>query len=91
RIIAALIENSHDKDGIIWPLEIAPYQVLVLPLNVNDEACMNVALRLHDELEAAGVEVLLDDREQRLGAKFKDADLIGIPYKLVLGKKFQEG
>ena len=91
RIIAALIENSHDKDGIIWPLEIAPYQVLVLPLNVNDEACMNAALRLHDELEAAGVEILLDDREQRPGAKFKDADLIGIPYKLVLGKKFQEG
>lgn len=90
RIIAALIECSNDKDGIIWPHELAPYKALVLPLNVKDEQCLSAALKLHDDLEAAGVETLLDDREQRPGAKFKDADLIGIPYKIVLGKRFQE-
>ncbi len=90
RIIAALIECSNDKDGIIWSHELAPYKALVLPLNVKDEQCLSAALKLHDDLEAAGVETLLDDREQRPGAKFKDADLIGIPYKIVLGKRFQE-
>lgn len=90
RIIAALIECSNDKDGIIWPHELAPYKALVLPLNVKDEQCLSAALKLHDDLEAAGVETLLDDRDQRPGAKFKDADLIGIPYKIVLGKRFQE-
>lgn len=90
RIIAALIECSHDDNGIIWPPEIAPYHVLVLPLNAKDKACMEAAVRIHNELEEAGVETLLDDREQRPGAKFKDADLIGIPYRIVLGKRYQE-
>lgn len=90
RIIAALIERSHDKDGIVWPLELAPYQVLVVPLNVKDNQCLDAALRIHDELEGAGVETLLDDRDQRPGAKFKDADLIGIPYRIVVGKRYQD-
>ena len=90
RIIAALIECSHDKDGIIWSPELAPYQVLVLPLNVKDKWCLDAALRIHDELEGAGVETLLDDRDQRPGIKFKDADLIGIPYRVVVGKKYQD-
>ncbi|MDO8125992.1 MAG: proline--tRNA ligase [Candidatus Brocadiales bacterium] len=90
RIIAALIECSHDKDGIIWSPELAPYQVLVLPLNVKDKWCLGAALRIHDELEGAGVETLLDDRDQRPGIKFKDADLIGIPYRVVVGKKYQD-
>ncbi len=90
RILAALIERSHDDGGIIWPLELAPYQVLVLPINVEDEGCRDAAEGLHDELERAGVETLLDDRELRAGVKFKDADLIGIPYRIVLGKRFQE-
>lgn len=90
RIIAALIECSHDKDGIIWSPELAPYQVLVLPLNVKDKWCLDAALKIHDELEGAGVETLLDDRDQRPGIKFKDADLIGIPYRVVVGKKYQD-
>lgn len=90
RIIAALIERSHDDGGIIWPPELAPYQVLVLPINVEDEGCRVAAERLHDELEGAGVETLLDDRELRAGVKFKDADLIGIPYRIVLGRRYQE-
>ncbi len=90
RIIAALIECSHDENGIIWPPELAPYKVLVLPLNVKDDGCLDAAQRVHDELEGAGVETLLDDRDQRPGVKFKDADLIGIPYRIVLGKRYQE-
>ncbi|MFQ5862037.1 MAG: proline--tRNA ligase [Candidatus Brocadiales bacterium] len=90
RIIAALIERSHDEGGIIWPPKLAPYQVLVLPLNVREKGCIEAAERLHDELERAGIETLLDDREQRPGAKFKDADLIGIPYRIVLGKRYQQ-
>ncbi len=90
RIIAALVERSHDNGGIIWPPELAPYQVLVLPINVEDEGCRVAAERLYGELEGAGVETLLDDRELRAGVKFKDADLIGIPYRIVLGKRYQE-
>src|SRR6185369_7378855 len=62
RIVAALIETRHDKDGIIWPMSIAPYEVIVAPLNINQPEVMEVSQRLHDELEAAGVDVLLDDR-----------------------------
>lgn len=90
RIIAALIECSHDEGGIIWPPSIAPYKVLVLPLNVKDKTAFQTALKVHDELEGAGIETLLDDRDQRPGVKFKDADLIGIPFRVVLGRRFEE-
>ncbi|MFN3531163.1 MAG: proline--tRNA ligase [Candidatus Brocadia sp.] len=91
RIIAALIERSHDENGIIWPLSLAPYKVIIIPVNVNDAASMKMANHIYDELvNVAGVEVLLDDRDQRPGVKFKDADLIGIPIKIVIGKKFTE-
>jgi prolyl-tRNA synthetase len=87
RIMAAAIESHHDADGIIWPMSIAPFEVLVLAIDPRDEQTMRVATELHDQLSAAGVEVLLDDRDERAGFKFKDADLIGIPLRIVVGKK----
>ena len=76
RLLPAIIEQHHDDDGIIWPYEAAPYKVLILVVNVSDEAQYAAALRLHDDLERKGVDVILDDRNQRAGAKFKDADLL---------------
>ena len=87
RIIAGLIETSNDKDGIIWPVALAPYEVLVVPVKVPDEASMKVAQGLHDQLTAAGIDVLLDDRDCRAGVKFKDADLIGVPLRVVIGDR----
>ncbi len=87
RTVAAAIEQNHDADGIIWPLPLAPYQVLLLSLNPNDEAVRAAADRLYRELRERGVEVLYDDRDERPGVKFKDADLIGIPVRLTVGAK----
>jgi len=87
RIIAALIETQHDADGIIWPMSLAPYEVLVCPIKVTDPEVMRVAEQLHDELTAAGVDVLLDDRDHRPGVKFKDGDLVGIPLRVVIGDR----
>ncbi len=87
RIVAAAIEQNHDKDGIIWPLPLAPFEVALLELQQDDDAVLATAKRLYDELSAAGVEVLYDDRDERAGVKFKDADLIGIPFRLAVGKK----
>jgi len=87
RIIAGLIETSNDKDGILWPMTLAPYEVLLVPVKVPDEASMKVALELHDQLTAAGIDVLLDDRDCRAGVKFKDADLIGVPLRVVIGDR----
>ena len=85
RIVASLAETSHDENGLIWPLSIAPYEVLVIPLNVTDEEVMQVAERYYAELQQAGADVLIDDRQARPGFKFKDADLIGIPLRIVIG------
>ncbi len=85
RILAALIETRHDADGIIWPLALAPYEVILSPLNVNQADVLEVTEKLYEELTAAGIDVLLDDRDQRPGVKFKDADLIGIPLRVVIG------
>ncbi len=87
RIIASLVETSHDDKGIVWPVALAPYEVLIVPLRVSDEQSMQVATQLHDELAAAGVDVLVDDRDARAGVKFNDADLIGVPLRVVLGPK----
>jgi len=86
RSIAAVIEQMNDADGIIWPMSIAPYEVCVIPLGVGDElaAC---AEGLAEALAAAGVEVVLDDRDERAGVKFADADLIGWPLQVVVGKR----
>ncbi len=86
RTAAAAIEQNHDADGIIWPLPIAPFQVEIVPLG-RDAEPLAVAERLADELEEKGVEVLLDDRDERPGVKFADADLIGIPYRIIVGAK----
>jgi prolyl-tRNA synthetase len=85
RIIAALIETRHDDNGIIWPMSLAPYEVVLSPLNVNQADVTAAAEKLYAELTEADVEVLLDDRDQRPGVKFKDADLIGIPLRVVIG------
>jgi prolyl-tRNA synthetase len=87
RIAAAAIEQNNDKDGIIWPGSIAPFDAELLPLNMNDAKTVEVAEKIHRDLSATGVEVLMDDREERAGVKFKDADLIGIPLQIILGEK----
>ena len=87
RIAAAAVEQSHDEDGIIWPESIAPFAVQILPLNMADEDTVRVAEELYSALTEAGLEVLVDDREERAGVKFKDADLIGIPKRVVIGER----
>ena len=79
RILAAAIEQSHDDDGIIWPDNIAPFEVIIIPVNFADEKIRKTAGKIYEELKAKGIEVLIDDRDERAGIKFKDADLIGIP------------
>jgi prolyl-tRNA synthetase len=91
RIISAAVEQSHDKDGIIWPKNIAPFDVIVTITNVKDEKLREVGEQLYKDLQHAGLEVLLDDRDERAGVKFKDADLIGIPYRVTIGKKVSDG
>ncbi len=90
RTIAAAIEQNHDQNGIIWPLALAPYHVALLTLGVKDEELMSLSENLYRSLTQEGLEVLWDDRDERPGVKFKDADLIGLPFKLVVGKKFKE-
>jgi prolyl-tRNA synthetase len=87
RIAAAAIEQNNDKDGIIWPKSIAPFDVEVLPLNMKDAKTVEVAEKLYKDLTEKGIEILMDDRDERAGVKFKDADLIGIPTQIILGEK----
>ncbi|MFH1790666.1 MAG: proline--tRNA ligase [Candidatus Omnitrophota bacterium] len=87
RIPAALVETSNDKDGIIWPVAISPYEVSVLPLNMSVAKLTNTADMLYSGLLEAGVDVILDDRAERAGVKFKDSDLIGFPISIILGEK----
>ena len=91
RTLAAIIEQHHDDNGIIWPAEVAPYKAIVVPTKVNDEANMALAEKIYSDLAAAGVEVLIDDRNERPGVKFKDADLIGIPLRITVGRRAGEG
>ncbi|UCD84638.1 MAG: proline--tRNA ligase [Deltaproteobacteria bacterium] len=88
RTAAAAIEQHHDDKGIIFPPALAPFQVLILPVNVKEERLSGVAENIHHSLEERGIEVLLDDRDERPGVKFKDADLIGIPLRVTLGNRF---
>ncbi len=88
RTLQAVIEQSNDKDGIIWPLSVAPYTVCITPLGVMpDSAVMKLAEKIYAELTARGVEVILDDRDERPGVKFKDADLVGFPIRVGIGEK----
>ena len=91
RTLAAIIEQHHDDNGIIWPAEVAPYKAIVVPTKVNDEANMALAEKIYSDLAATGVEVLIDDRNERPGVKFKDADLIGIPLRITVGRRAGEG
>jgi prolyl-tRNA synthetase len=91
RLAQSAVEQSHDSDGIIWPVEIAPYHVMISVPNIKDTAQMDAAESLYTALKQAGVETLLDDRDERPGVKFKDADLIGIPYRIVTGKALANG
>ncbi len=91
RLAQAAIEQSYDKNGIIWPVAIAPYHVILVVPNVSEQEQMKVAQELYCQLNQAGIETLFDDRDERAGVKFKDAELIGIPYRLVTGKSLQEG
>jgi prolyl-tRNA synthetase len=90
RVVAAAIEQNHDKDGIIWPLPLAPFQVVVLNLGLKDEEICDAAEKLYRDLQAQGISVLHDDRDERPGSKFKDADLIGFPYRVTVGKTFKK-
>lgn len=87
RVVASIVETCHDANGIIWPINVAPYTVQIIPLNVNDAEVMQVTNRIYGELTDAGIDVLMDDRDQRPGFKFKDADLIGIPLRVTIGGK----
>jgi len=87
RVAAAAIEQGHDENGIIWPFAIAPFHILIVPVNVKDVKSMDVAEEIYTSLEEKGFEVLMDDRDERAGVKFKDADLIGIPYRIIIGEK----
>jgi prolyl-tRNA synthetase len=91
RIITAAIEQHHDADGIIWPKSLAPFDVIVTITNTKDQTLRDTAERLYKDLQRAGLETLLDDRDERAGVKFKDADLIGIPYRITVGKKAADG
>jgi len=91
RIITAAIEQNHDADGIVWPKSITPFDVVATVTNIKDERLRAAGEKLYTDLKAAGLEVLLDDRDERAGVKFKDADLIGIPYRITIGKKIGDG
>ncbi len=91
RTLMASVEQHSNDNGIVWPDEIAPFKVHLIPVNMKNEEQVEVANKLYTELKAKGVEVLLDDRNERAGSKFKDADLIGIPYRIVIGKDISEG
>ena len=90
RILASLVEQNNDEKGIIFPLSVAPFKVCIAALNTKDETCMEVANKLYDELNNAGIDTLLDDRDERPGIKFNDLDLLGIPIRITLGKKLSE-
>jgi len=91
RILTAAVEQSNDENGFWLPPAIAPFEIVVTPTNVKDESLMRAALDIGTRLEAAGFDVILDDRDERAGVKFKDADLVGIPFRITVGKKVTEG
>lgn len=91
RILSAVVEQHYDENGIVWPEEIAPAAVHIIPASAKDEAQMKLAVELYERFRAAGIEALLDDRDERAGVKFKDADLLGLPYRIVVGREAVEG
>jgi prolyl-tRNA synthetase len=92
RTMAAAVEQHHDADGIVWPLALAPFEIEIVSLNPADEAARAAADRLYDQMTAASLEVFYDDRDERPGVKFKDADLLGFPIRVnVGGRALKEG
>ncbi|HVF87430.1 MAG TPA: His/Gly/Thr/Pro-type tRNA ligase C-terminal domain-containing protein, partial [Pyrinomonadaceae bacterium] len=91
RIISAAIETHHDADGIIWPRSSAPFDAVVTITNIKQTEMRDAGEKLYADLQRAGLDVLLDDRDERAGVKFKDADLIGIPFRITVGKKITDG
>lgn len=91
RLMAAIVELSNDADGIIWPSVVAPYLVVVTPTNSSDQIIVDTAEKIYKELIESGIEAIIDDRDERPGVKFKDADLIGIPYRITVGRRASEG
>ncbi len=91
RTAAAAVEAHYDENGIKWPIAIAPYQAIVIPVSTKDELQMQVAEKIYTELQQAGIEVVIDDRDERAGVKFKDADLIGFPFRITVGKTISDG
>lgn len=91
RTLSAIVEQHHDENGIIWPVSVAPYHAIITVVKPKDEEQSKVAENIYDQLSKAGIEVLLDDRDERPGVKFKDADLLGIPVRITVGKRASEG
>jgi prolyl-tRNA synthetase len=91
RILTAAVEQSNDDNGFWLPASIAPFEVVVAPVNVKDEVVRVASEEIAKQLETAGFDVVLDDRDERPGVKFKDADLVGIPFRITVGKKVTEG
>jgi prolyl-tRNA synthetase len=91
RILTAVIEQQHDEAGMILPPSIAPFEVVVTPVNLKEQAQQEAAAQIYQRCRELGLDVLLDDRPERAGVKFKDADLVGIPYRVTVGKKVSEG
>ena len=91
RLAQAAVEQSYDENGIIWPVAIAPYQAIVIIPNINDQEKAEVGEKIYQELTAMGIETLLDDRKERAGVKFKDSELIGIPYRITVGRSLAQG
>ena len=91
RILTAAVEQNNDENGFWLSPTVAPFEIVVTPTNVKDEKLMSTALKIARQLEKAGIDVLLDERDERPGVKFKDADLVGIPFRVTVGKKVTEG
>ncbi|MFA6613569.1 MAG: proline--tRNA ligase, partial [Endomicrobiia bacterium] len=87
RILAATIEQSYDENGIVWPFSLAPYKVSIIPVDFKNQEIKEVAEKIYNELKENKIEVLLDDRDERIGIKFKDADLMGTPFRITIGEK----
>ena len=90
RCVAAIVEQNHDENGIIWPLEVAPFKVAIIVVNTNDDAQMDAANYLYGELKKNAISTILDDRDERVGVKFNDMDLIGIPIRVTIGNKIND-
>ena len=91
RLISAIIEKNHDEKGIIWPMLVAPYKVAIVVINVNDKESYKYSKMLYERLTQNGIDTILDDRKETVGTKFNDMDLFGIPIRITVGKKLEEG